>query len=132
MMNKVLILFVLTLLAVNPAYAQKNYEILKIDQNSLETMNVIYLKKKSLLDNGLYRIVTHKSDTLIAEKKEIEVGDILKLKLVSSKVDIDLKDGFFEKPDKDSFFYKDTYEGKSVNIDYYCPDFVGLYYIGKK
>lgn len=131
MMNKLLILFIFTFLAMNLTHAQKKYEVLKIDRNALETMNVIYLKKKSFFDNGIYRIITHKSDTLITDKKKIEVGNVLKLKLVSSKVDLEIKDSFSEKPDKSTFFYKDAYEGKNVRINYYCPDFIGLYYIGQ-
>lgn len=117
---------------VNFIHAQKKYEVSKIDKNALETMNVIYLKKKLFFGNGLYRIITRKSDTLISDKKEIAVGDILFLKLIHPENELDIKDGYFEKPDKNSFFYKDTYNGKNVNIDYYCSDFIGLYYLGNK
>jgi hypothetical protein len=130
-MREIVILFFV--LIQTAAFSQKKkYEVSKIDKNALETMNVIYLKKKSFSGNRLYRIITSKSDTLIADKKEIVVGDNLFLKLIHPENELDIKDGYFEKPVKNSFFYKDTYNGKSVNIDYYCPDFIGLYHLGNK
>jgi flagella basal body P-ring formation protein FlgA len=125
-MSKRIFITVFCILSVFLSQAQKKYEVLKIEKTELETMNVIYLKKQSA-DKSIYRIFTRKSDTLIVDKKEISVGDILKLNLVKPKKE--MKDGYIGELDKNSFFYSDTYDGKNVNVKYFCPDFIGLYHI---
>jgi len=126
MRMKIALTVIMTFLLTS-LYAQKKYEVLKIDTSTLETMNVVYLKKNTLFGHKIYRIMTPKKDTVIAGKDKIKIGDRLKLKLVSAKLDIGLTSTPEPPDNENSFFYKDYYEGKKVNVDYYTEDLIDLY-----
>jgi|SRR5690606_40420302 len=123
---KIVLTIIMTFLLTS-LNAQKKYEVLKIDTGTIETMNVVYLKKNTLFGHKIYRIMTYKKDTTIVGKEKIKVGDYLKLKLVPSKLDIGLTSTPEPSDNKNSFFYKDNYDGKKVHSDYYTDDLIDLY-----
>lgn len=131
MINKLLITIFLFSL-INVLQAQTEYKILRIDSEKLETMNVIYLKKQLASETEIFRIVTRKTDTLIPDKKKVVVGDVLRLNLVKSRNEANIKHGHVSKSDENSFFKRDFYDGKVVDISYHCKDLIGLYYIATK
>lgn len=131
MKTKSIISLFLVLFSIINAFGQKKYEVVKIDTTTLETINVIYLKRPAFLGSKIYRVMTNKKDSVISGAEKIKAGDKLRLKLVSSKIDIGLKSPPEAKSGKDSFFYKDYYQGKKVNVDYFTEDIIDLYYIQK-
>lgn len=120
---------VATLLITASLYGQKKFEVVKIDTTTLETLNVLYIKKNTLFGHKFYRVMTHKKDTLIAVKEKIKVGDVLRLKLVSSKLDTGFTSSPLPKDNENSYFYKDYYEGQKVNVNRHTYDIIDLYYI---
>ena len=98
-------------------FSQTTYQVVKLDRESIENFVLIYLKKSN---SQKYFRITVKNNQDTKNCKTINVGSVLLLKLTKNKESKIFKDS--KDFGKNNIFYKDSFEGNNVNLNYYCTE----------